>query len=157
MFSLRPATAEDFPSIRKLVFDVRINPMGLDWRRFVLACAESTAGECTQIVGCGQVKPHKDGSWELASIAVAPEWRGHGAARAVIERLIALHFAAHPGQPLHLTCRSHLGPLYEKFGFRAVGESEMPPYFRNISRLARLAGKIGLIPADLLVMCLGAT
>ena len=34
---LRPATAADFPAIRALIRRVRINPYGLDWRRFLVA------------------------------------------------------------------------------------------------------------------------
>jgi hypothetical protein len=38
-FSLRPATVEDDPAIRGLVHIGRINPTGLDWRRFIVAVA----------------------------------------------------------------------------------------------------------------------
>lgn len=141
-YTLRPATRDDFPAIRALIFAVRINPMGLDWRRFVLAVDSQE-----ELIGCGQVKPHQDGSLELASIAVTPGWRGQGVARAVIEGLIADH-----PRPLYLTCRARLGPFYVKFGFRSIEEKEMPAYFRRIHRLARLAGATGLIPGDLLVM-----
>jgi N-acetylglutamate synthase-like GNAT family acetyltransferase len=143
-YSLRPATQEDFPAIRALVRAARINPLGLDWRRFLLAVDERGA-----LIGCGQVKTHGDGSRELASIAVQPAWRGQGVARAIIQRLLEVH-----SRPLYLNCRSSLGPFYEKFGFRTIPESEMPPYFRRIKRLARSAHKIGLMPIDLLVMML---
>jgi N-acetylglutamate synthase-like GNAT family acetyltransferase len=141
-FSLRTAVETDAPTIRAIIRVAQINPIGLDWRRFLLAV--SADGE---VVGCGQVKPHGDGTRELASIAVIPAWRGRGVARAIIERLLA----SHPG-PLYLTTRAHLGPLYEKFGFRSLSPDEMPPYFRRISRLARAVGALGLIPEDLLVM-----
>ena len=128
MFTLRPGTASDVPFIRALVRAARINPTGLDWRRFVVAV--TSEGE---VIGCGQVKLHRDGSRELASLVVAPAWRGRGVARAIIEHLLATH----PGE-LYLMCRSRLGPLYERFGFRAIDEAEMPKYFRRVSRLARL-------------------
>lgn len=141
-FTLRPATQADFPTIRLLIRSVQINPIGLDWRRFIVAVTPNGA-----LIGCGQVKPHRDGSRELASIAVLPGWRGQGVARAIIERLVA----AHPG-PLYLTCRSSLGAFYERFGFRTIELAEMPPYFRRISRLAKALGIIGLIGENLLVM-----
>ncbi len=100
-----------------------------------------------EIIGCGQVKPHKDGSRELASIVVAQPWRGNGVASAIIEHLMA----ANPG-PLYLTCRSGLGPFYEKFGFRVVGDSEMTPYFRRLSRLIMAIGFVALGPEWVLVM-----
>ena len=142
MTSLRLATAADAAAIRSLVYAARINPTGLDWRRFVVAV--SPDGE---VIGCGQVKPHRDGSRELASIVVAPDWRGNAVARHIIEHLIENNPC-----PLYLTCRAVLGPFYEKFGFRSVSEADMTPYFRKLSRLARLIGFVGLESGGLLVM-----
>ena len=127
-FTLRPATAEDESTIRRLVQIGRINPTGLDWKRFSVAVTPDGV-----VIGCGQVKPHGDGSRELASIVVDPAWRGQSVARAIIERLLD----EHPGD-LHLMCRSALGPFYEKFGFRSLAPEEMPKYFRRISRVASL-------------------
>ena len=119
-----------------------INPTGLDWRRFVVAV--SPQGE---VIGCGQVKPHRDGSLELASIAVTPERRGQGVARAIIEHLLA----ENQGE-LYLMCRSGLGGLYEKFGFRVIQPDEMPRYFRKISRLVGLVEVLRRDGESLLVM-----
>lgn len=142
MFTLRPATSDDEAIIRDLVNAARINPTGLDWRRFIVVTL--SGGE---VIGCGQVKPHKDGSSELASIVVASHWRGNGVASAIIEHLVA----ANPG-PLYLTCRSGLGPFYEKFGFRVVSESEMTPYFRRLIRLIKAIGFVALGSEGVLVM-----
>lgn len=128
-FRLRPATRRDQAAIRGLIRAVHINPLGIRWRRFILA-VDHQGG----LVGCGQVKPHADGSRELASIAVVEAWRGRGVASAVIRHLMA---AAPP--PLWLTCRDRLIPFYERFGFRTVEPGQpMPPYFRRILRLARI-------------------
>lgn len=142
MFHLRRAAAPDAAAIRQLIHDVRIYPIGLDWRRFLLAV--TSEGE---LIGCGQVKPHGDGTRELASIAVVPSWRGRGVARAIIERLLA----DHPGA-LYLTCLASNGPFYEKFGFRSIGQDEMPPYFRRLAHLAGIFGALRLSPEQLLVM-----
>jgi N-acetylglutamate synthase-like GNAT family acetyltransferase len=100
--------------------------MSLDWLRFLVA--ESNDGH---VIGCGQIKPHQDGSQELASIAVTEDWRGKGVARAIIEALMT----GHDGE-LYLTCRSSLGALYEKFGFYEVEDpADMPRYFRRISKV----------------------
>jgi N-acetylglutamate synthase-like GNAT family acetyltransferase len=133
--TLRPARQADAPAIRALIRAAGINPTGLAWRRFVLAV--SPEGE---LLGCGQVKPHDDGSRELASIAVQPGFRRRGIARAVIERLLAEN-----PPPLHLVCQEKLGPFYARFGFRAVGGEEMPPYFRRLARAARLFMKVNLL------------
>ena len=143
VYSLRTALETDAPAIKALVYAARINPTGLDWRRFTAALS-SEGG----VIGCVQMKPHRDGSRELASLVVAPAWRGQGVARALIEQLIS----AHPGW-LYLTCRASLGALYEKFGFHVASEMEMTPYFRRLSRLAKVIGFIGLEREGLLVMC----
>lgn len=139
---LRPAEASDFPAIRDLIRRVRINPLALDWRRFVIAVDEND-----QMIGCGQIKPHDDGAYELASIAVEPAWRGRGVARAIIEHLLA----AHPGV-LYLTCRSELESFYRPFGFRPIEAAEMPPYFRRIYRLARWIVRLRFERGSMLVM-----
>ena len=88
-FTLRPAAKQDTPAIYDLIIEGRINPTGIEWQRFILAVTAD--GE---VIGCGQLKPHRDGSLELASIAVTSAWQGKGVARAIIEQLIA----GRPGQ-----------------------------------------------------------
>ena len=83
-FTLRPANAADFPAIKYLVRSARINPTGLKWSRFVVA--ENDLGE---VIGCGQIKPHKDGSYELASLVVEENYRGQGIARSLVAHLAA--------------------------------------------------------------------
>lgn len=140
--TLRAAEAADAGAIRGLIFQVKINPTGLDWRRFVLAV--TTQGK---MIACGQVKPHGDGTRELASIAVAPAWRGQGVARAIIEALLATN----PG-PLYLTCQPQLEPFYLKFGFKRVSPGELQPYFRRLARLSGALVSLRLMPAEILVM-----
>ncbi len=141
-FSLRPAVAADETTIRRMIAQVNINPMGLDWKRFILAIDPTGI-----MIGCGQVKPHGDGSFELASIAVLPEWRGKGVARAIIEHLLQ----EHPSR-LYLTCRSELEPLYQKFGFQTIMMEAMPPYFRRISRIVNIMNRLSRRRIRLLVM-----
>ncbi len=145
-FSIRPARMEDFPAIRKLIHEVGINPTGLKWNRFVVAISPEGT-----LLGCGQIKLHSDGSKELASIAVQEAERGHGIARAVIENLLARE----PTRPVYLMCRARLGALYARFGFITIGVAEMPPYFRNINRLARFINVKARSENQLLVMRLG--
>ena len=141
-FSLAPALETDFPAVQALVHETGINPMGLDWRRFILA--RSADG---QMVGCGQLKPHADGSLELASIAVQAAWRKRGIASAIIRQLMT-----DAPRPLYLTCLSYNGPFYEKFGFRTIQGAELPKYFRRLSRLAGLVGALTLMREKMLVM-----
>ena len=140
--TLRPARKSDFRAIRLLIHQVRINPAGLDWRRFIVSIDSSD-----RLIGCGQLKPHSDGSWELASIAVHPAWRKRGVATSLIRALIN----SHP-RPLYLTSRSELEPFYAKFGFRCLEFQEMNPYFRRLYRLARIVFCFSRKPGKILVM-----
>jgi amino-acid N-acetyltransferase len=123
---LRPARVADQGAITSIVRAARINPMGLDWRRFMVADA---AG---RIIGVGQIKPHHDGCRELASIAVVPDRRGEGIASRLIQALLA---SEPPGGPLYLICRPPLEAFYTRFAFHRIQASEMPPHFRRIARL----------------------
>lgn len=146
VFDLRPASENDFPSIRDLIWQARINPTGLAWRRFMVAVTPDAL-----VIGCGQLKPHKDKSLELASIAVLPEWRGRGIGSALIEHLLSL-----APRPVYLTCRAALETYYLRFGFETIPVNEMPPYFRRISRLFRVMRVGGLAGEDLCVMRLSS-
>lgn len=141
-FVLRPAVYQDTPAIYELARQGRINPTGLKWERFIVAETPES-----QIIACGQIKPHRDGSQELASIVVTKEWRHRGVARAIIEELIA----GFDG-PLYLMCRSSIGPMYEKFGFRVLEEDQMPKYFRRVSKLAGVLDALRKEGEYLLVM-----
>jgi N-acetylglutamate synthase-like GNAT family acetyltransferase len=127
-YTLRPAREKDSASIKDLIHSVGINPMGLDWKRFVVAVDAQD-----RIIATGQIKPHGRDIHELASIAVVPQHQGQGIARAIIE-----HLLQDSPRPLYLTCRSRLEPLYEKFGFHAISYEEMPRYYQRIRKLVGL-------------------
>lgn len=142
MVSIRPARELESGQIKELIHLTGINPTGLDWKRFVVA-----ANDRDEMIGIGQLKPHGTDILELASLAVYPDHRGKGVARAIIEHLIA-----NGPRPLYLMCESSLGPLYEKFGFQAISYEEMPRYFQRISKLAGLATTLLQRDERLLVM-----
>ena len=140
--TLRPAGEADSSQIHALIHLVGINPTGLDWKRFVVVVNDKE-----EVIACGQIKPHGEGIQELASIAVRPEYQGRGLARMVIESLLAKS-----SRPLYLMCRSSMGPLYEKFGFRALDYELMPRYFQRMTKLAGLAEVLIRSGDSLLVM-----
>ena len=142
MTTIRPARETEAAQIHDLIHSVGINPMGLDWKRFVVA-----VNDRDEMIGCGQLKPHGGEILELASIAVYPEHRGKGVARLIIE-----HLLKDSPRPLYLMCQSSLGPLYEKFGFRAIPYDEMPRYFQRISKLAGLVATLAQRQERLLIM-----
>lgn len=143
-FTLRPAQESEFRAIKDLIQLTGINPMGLDWKRFVVAVNDQD-----QVLGIGQLKPHGPSGdvLELASIAVYPEYRGQGIARAIIEFLLK-----DSPRPLYLTCISTLESLYQKFGFHTISYDEMPRYFQRISKLASVLFTFASRDDRLLVM-----
>lgn len=142
MTTIRPAREADAAQIRDLIHLVGINPMGLDWKRFIVAVNDQD-----EMLGCGQLKPHGQDILELASIAVYPKQQGKGLARLIIE-----HLLKDSPRPLYLMCESGLGPMYQKFGFRAVPYEEMPRYFQRISKLAGLVTTLAQREERLLIM-----
>jgi N-acetylglutamate synthase-like GNAT family acetyltransferase len=141
-FTLRPATEADSRQIKDLIHKVGINPMGLDWKRFIVAVDAED-----RVVATGQLKPHGADILELSSIAVEPEYQGKGIARAIIEYLLK-----DSPRPLYLTCISTLGPLYEKFGFVSLAHEDMPRYFQRLSRIANVMFTFAREGEHLLVM-----
>lgn len=130
--SLRPASAADEPAIRAIIRKEGLNPLSVHWKNFLLA-----EDSQRKIVGIGTVKQHADGSRELASIAVLPEWRGRGAAGLIIRTLLAQEQG-----PLYLTCRDTMVPFYIRFGFRRIEKEEMTPYFRRLFRILGIAIRV---------------
>ena len=59
-FVIRSATRKEFSEIRALIHEVRINPTGLDWRRFLVAVTSDNA-----LLGCDRLNPISMGreSW----------------------------------------------------------------------------------------------
>ena len=101
-----------------------------------------------RLIGCGQVKVHRDGSRELASIAVVREWRRRGIASAIIRELQEGY-----GRPLWLTCISSISPFYEPYGFVEISDlAQMPPYFRRAKRFFSLYLKLTRGKEQLAVM-----
>jgi N-acetylglutamate synthase-like GNAT family acetyltransferase len=116
-----------------MVRAARLNPVGLDWRRFAVAI--DGTGE---VIACVQVKPH-GAARELASLVVARGWRGQGLGQQMVR-----HVQQEAGPPLWLMCRSTLVPFYERSGFREVRRhSGIPRYFRAMHLLFGVGRRLG--------------
>lgn len=139
-YSLRPAIRSDQPQIAALVHEVGINPMNLDWRRFIVAAEDG------RVIGCGQVKPHRD-CRELASIAVCPERQAQGVGSAIVRALLARE----PGR-LYLTCQRRRQGYYERFGFARVGWGELPGSFRPVYAIGTALTRLFPVDRQLTVM-----
>ena len=124
-FSLRDARQADQATITEMVRAARLYPADLHWPNFIVAEDEG------RVVGIGQVKQHRDGSRELASVVVRRGSRGRGVGSALCQAL-----AERESGPLYLMCRDQLEPFYARLDFRKVDQEALAPYFRRIFRLA---------------------
>jgi N-acetylglutamate synthase-like GNAT family acetyltransferase len=129
--TIRDATVEDQATIRRIVRAANINPTGLEWPRFIVAEEDGA------IVGVGQVKPHRDGTRELASIAVIPDRQGQGLGSAIIDALLRREKGT-----LYLTCRNRLQGYYERFGFKRLEARDYPPYFARMLPILNAVGRV---------------
>ncbi len=120
-WTIRPAQASEQSIIEAMIKDANLNPRDLHWSRFLVV------DEAGQVLGIGQIKPHKDGSRELASLAVLPEHQGRGLGAALMEALLAQA----PGL-LYLMCEAHNEAFYQRWGFQVCRYRDMPTYFRRI-------------------------
>jgi len=145
---IRPAVAEDQATIRSIVRAAGIAPFGLDWPRFLVA------EENGRIAGVGQVKPHRDGTRELASLAVIPEFQGQGIGAEIVRALIerettfgretALAGETVQGQNelLFLMCADPLEGYYRQFDFVRLEGREIPPSIGRLVWLGNLFARL---------------
>lgn len=113
-YRIRPATAEDQTTIRRMVRDANLDTTTLKWQNFLVAEQEG------QIIGIGQIKPYRD-CQELGSLVVARAYRNSGVGGALIAAL-----EARAGRPLYLLCASHMQPYYERFGYTVIRWRDAP-------------------------------
>ncbi len=123
-FHIRPATPADQAAIRRIIRRARLGPFGLNWPNFLIA----ERGE--EIVGVGQVKSHRDGSRELASLAVTPGNQGQGIGTALVQALVAREEGV-----LFLFCGAGLRGFYRQFGFEKAAPGVLSPSIRRLLRL----------------------
>jgi N-acetylglutamate synthase-like GNAT family acetyltransferase len=131
--TIRPAKAEDQPTIRRIIRAANLNPMSLDWPNFLVA------EDGSEVVGIGQVKTHRDGSRELASIAVLPARQGQGIGNSIVKALLERHGEG----VLHLTCQLKNEGYYERFGFSRIPRKEFPRYFARLLPFVNAVARLG--------------
>ncbi len=124
---IRAATEADSDAIASLIAEAGINPRDLDWHRFLVA---DDGGE---VVACAQIRVHKQGTRELASVAVRESRRGEGIGRRISEATIARE----PVRPLFLYAESANVPYWSKFAFVEVDDDELPADLRRAIRATR--------------------
>ena len=112
---IRRAFRSDQAAITALVHSENLARDDLDWRRFVVALAHG------RVIGAVQMRRHADGSQELASLVVAPQFRGRGLAAQLITTLLAQH-----ASPVQMITGARFARRYARFGFQRVPQWRAP-------------------------------
>ena len=124
--TIRPARQEDQETIVSYVRQAKINPRNLQWQNFLIA------EEGKKIVGIRQVKTHQQGTREVASGFVLPEYRRQGISARLMNELLARESG-----PLYTMVNEKQMPYYEQFGFQRVDVNQLPSDFLKEYRIGR--------------------
>jgi N-acetylglutamate synthase-like GNAT family acetyltransferase len=117
-YTIRPATADDAETIKRIVRSNPLDPNAIDWHYFLVL---EVVEDGKPIIACiGMVRPEGD-FHELDSVATLPQYRRRGYAEALVHALLE-----RSPRPLYLLSETKLIPYYEKFGFRVVDGGESP-------------------------------
>jgi N-acetylglutamate synthase-like GNAT family acetyltransferase len=125
--SIRHAVEEDQQTIVLFVRQAKINPRNLHWENFLVAEEEN------KIVGIRQVKVHAQGTREVASGFVLPEYRRQGISARLMNELLARETG-----PLYTMVNEKRAPYYEQFGFQRVDVSQLPADFLKEYRIGMI-------------------
>jgi N-acetylglutamate synthase-like GNAT family acetyltransferase len=122
-YTIRPATAADAETIKRMVRAEHLDPNAIDWRYFLVL--EVVEDDAPTIASIGMVRPEGD-IHEIDSVTTRPAYRNHGYAAAVVRAL--MERAPHP---LYLLAESDLVPYYERLGFRVLTPEKSPAAMRE--------------------------
>jgi amino-acid N-acetyltransferase len=125
--SIRPARQEDQETIVSYIRQAKLNPRNLHWQNFLIA------EKGNKIVGIRQIKTYKQGTREVASGFVLPEYRRQGISACLMNELLAREKG-----PLYTMVNERRAPYYEQFGFRRVDVSQLPLDFLKEYRIGRI-------------------
>jgi N-acetylglutamate synthase-like GNAT family acetyltransferase len=125
--TIRSASAQDQETIVSLIRQAKLNPRNLHWQNFLIA------EEQDRIVGIRQVKIYGDGTREVASGFVRPEYRRQGISARLMNELLARQTG-----PLYTMVNEKRAPYYEQFGFRRTAIDQLPADFRKEYRIGRI-------------------
>jgi len=124
--TFRAASEADEPTVKSIVRRARLHPFNLHWQNFIIALDADT------IVGVGQIKEHGDGTRELASMAILPDYQNQGIGSEIIRQLITPEVGT-----LYLMCPNFRESFYNRFDFQTITGSEIPGSLRGWVKLGR--------------------
>lgn len=110
-----------------MIRQARLNPRNLHWEHFLVA------EENGNVVGMRQVKVHEQGTREVASGFVLPQYRNQGISARLMNELLARENGT-----LYSLVNEKWAPYYEQFGFRRADANQLPADFRKAYWIGRL-------------------
>jgi amino-acid N-acetyltransferase len=125
--TIRPARQEDQETIVSFIRQAKLNPRNLKWQNFLVAEQDG------KVVGIRQVKVYEDGTREIASGFVLPEYRRQGISAQLMKALLARETG-----PLYTMVNEKRAPYYEQFGFQRVDVNQLPSDFRKEYKIGRI-------------------
>ena len=125
--NIRPAGPGDQQTIVSLIHQAKLNPRNLHWEHFLVAEANG------KIVGVRQVKVHAQGTREVASGFVLPEYRNQGISALLMNELLAREHG-----PLYSMIDQKWLRYYEQFGFQRVVADQLPSDFHKEYWIGRI-------------------
>ena len=133
--NLRPASAKDIWSIRKLVLTAKLDPTQLRWEQFLLIECEG------KLVACGQLRNFEDAQ-ELGSLVVVKSWQKCG-----LGTTLAKYLIEQATKPLYLECLGKkLESFYSRLDFVPISLAELPKSLKFKFGISQLGRKIFKIP-----------
>lgn len=124
---IRPARQEDQETIFSFIRQAKLNPRHLRWQNFLVAELDN------HIVGIRQVKIHKQGTREVASGFVLPDYRRQAISARLMNELLARERG-----PLYTMVNEKRAPYYAAFGFRQEAVHRLPRDFMLEYLLGRI-------------------
>lgn len=129
---IRPAAQTEQDTIKRMVRAAKLNPFNVHWQNFRVAEDDG------RIIGVGQLRPHTDGSRELASLVVLNEYRQHGIGSQLMAALMTDQLP-----PIYLFCEQELEDYYVRFGYRLVDNPKtLPPSLARLFRAGSFIKRI---------------
>ncbi|NES03046.1 MAG: GNAT family N-acetyltransferase [Okeania sp. SIO2F4] len=133
--NLRPASAKDIWSIRKLVLTAKLDPTQLHWQQFWVIESDGN------LVACGQLR-NFEYAQELGSLVVVKAWQKRGLGTTLTKYLIQ-----QATKPLYLECLGKkLEYFYSRLDFVPISLAELPQSLKLKFGISQLGRKIFKIP-----------
>lgn len=132
MVEIRPALSEDFPIIQRMLADCELPVVGVEERLsdFFVAVHEG------ELIAVGGIEVYEEDLGLLRSLAVAREYRGHGVAKRLSQRVLQ-HAAARGIKIVYLLTLT-AERFFLRQGFKRLSRKTAPDAIRSSEEFQNL-------------------